>query len=61
MISWAPDGMTLLEAELFGHTRGAFTGAVRAHKGRFALAGRGTIFLDEIGDTTAEFQTKLRA
>ena len=50
---------TLLESELFGHTRGAFTGAVNARKGRFALAGRGTIFLDEIGDTTAEFQTKL--
>jgi len=50
---------TLLESELFGHTRGAFTGAVNARKGRFALAGRGTIFLDEIGDTSAEFQTKL--
>lgn len=50
---------TLLESELFGHTRGAFTGAVSARKGRFALAGRGTIFLDEIGDTSAEFQTKL--
>ena len=49
----------LLESELFGHTRGAFTGAVNARKGRFALAGRGTIFLDEIGDTAAEFQTKL--
>ena len=49
----------LLESELFGHTRGAFTGAVSARKGRFALAGRGTIFLDEIGDTAAEFQTKL--
>jgi DNA-binding NtrC family response regulator len=50
---------TLLESELFGHTRGAFTGAVNTRKGRFALAGRGTIFLDEIGDTSAEFQTKL--
>jgi len=49
----------LLESELFGHTRGAFTGAVNARKGRFALAGCGTIFLDEIGDTSAEFQTKL--
>ena len=49
----------LLESELFGHTRGAFTGAVNARKGRFALAGRGTIFLDEIGDTTADFQTRL--
>ena len=49
----------LLESELFGHTRGAFTGAVSARRGRFALAGRGTIFLDEIGDTSADFQTKL--
>ena len=50
---------TLLESELFGHTRGAFTGAVNARNGRFALAGRGTIFLDEIGDTSPDFQTKL--
>ena len=49
----------LLESELFGHTRGAFTGAVNARKGRFALAGRGTILLDEIGDTSPEFQTKV--
>jgi DNA-binding NtrC family response regulator len=51
--------VTLLESELFGHTRGAFTGAVNPRRGRFALAGRGTIMLDEIGDTCAEFQTKL--
>ena len=50
---------TLLESELFGHTRGAFTGAVDSRRGRFALAGRGTIFLDEIGDTSLDFQTKL--
>ena len=50
---------TLLESELFGHTRGAFTGAVNAKRGRFALAGRGTIFLDEIGDTSPDFQTRL--
>jgi DNA-binding NtrC family response regulator len=50
---------TLLESELFGHTRGSFTGAVNSRKGRFSLAGRGTVFLDEIGDTTPEFQTKI--
>lgn len=50
---------TLLESELFGHVRGAFTGAHAARRGRFELAGRGTIFLDEIGDTSPEFQTKL--
>jgi two-component system, NtrC family, response regulator AtoC len=50
---------TLLESELFGHVRGSFTGAVSDRRGRFALAGCGTIFLDEIGDTTAEFQAKL--
>ena len=50
---------TLLESELFGHVRGAFTGAVSDRRGRFALAGRGTIMLDEIGDTSPEFQTKL--
>jgi DNA-binding NtrC family response regulator len=50
---------TLLESELFGHVRGAFTGAVSSRKGFFELAGTGTIFLDEVGDTTLEFQTKL--
>ena len=50
---------TLLESELFGHVRGAFTGATGDRKGRFALAGRGTIFLDEIGDTTVDLQAKL--
>jgi len=50
---------TLLESELFGHVRGSFTGAARDRRGRFALAGRGTIFLDEIGDTSTDFQAKL--
>ncbi len=50
---------TLLESELFGHVRGAFTGAHETRRGRFALAGKGTIFLDEIGDTTIDFQSKL--
>jgi DNA-binding NtrC family response regulator len=50
---------TLLESELFGHVKGAFTGAVANHRGRFALAGSGTIFLDEVGDTSSEFQSKL--
>jgi len=50
---------TLLESELFGHVRGSFTGATSDRKGRFAIAGKGTIFLDEIGDTPPEFQAKL--
>jgi DNA-binding NtrC family response regulator len=50
---------SLLESELFGHLRGAFTGATNDRRGRFALARRGTIFLDEIGDTTIDFQSKL--
>ncbi len=50
---------TLLESELFGHVKGAFTGAVSSRRGYFEMAGSGTIFLDEIGDTSPEFQTKL--
>jgi DNA-binding NtrC family response regulator len=50
---------TLLESELFGHVKGSFTGAFNSRRGRFALAGAGTIFLDEIGDTSLDFQTKL--
>jgi len=49
----------VLESELFGHEKGAFTGAVRRKKGRFELAHEGTIFLDEIGDISAAMQLKL--
>jgi formate hydrogenlyase transcriptional activator len=49
----------LLESELFGHERGAFTGAVASHLGRFALADGGTLFLDEIGDMSLDLQPKL--
>ena len=50
---------TLLESELFGHERGAFTGAVARHKGKFEMAHHGTIFLDEIGDVSAKLQLDL--
>jgi two-component system response regulator AtoC len=50
---------TLLESELFGHEKGAFTGAIAQRKGRFEMANKGTIFLDEIGEMTLSTQKKL--
>jgi PAS domain S-box-containing protein len=50
---------SLAESELFGHERGAFTGAVQQKKGRFELAHNGTIFLDEVGELSADVQVKL--
>jgi len=50
---------TLLESELFGHEKGAFTGAINQRKGRFEMAHKGTIFLDEVGEMTLATQKKL--
>ena len=50
---------SLLESELFGHVKGSFTGAFRDKKGKFEIAGEGTIFLDEISETSLNFQAKL--
>ena len=58
-VSCAAIPETLLEAELFGYEKGAFTGAAKQKKGRFELASKGTIFLDEIGELSTTIQVKL--
>lgn len=58
-VSCAALAETLLEAELFGHEKGAFTGAIERKKGKFELADGGTIFLDEIGDISPKLQADL--
>lgn len=59
VVNCAAISETLLESELFGHEKGAFTGANKRHEGRFMNADKGTIFLDEIGETSPAMQAKL--
>lgn len=59
MVNLGGISQSLFESEMFGHAKGAFTGAVGARKGRFELADKGTIFLDEIGDLDLSSQVKL--
>jgi two-component system response regulator HydG len=59
VVNCAAIAETLLESELFGHEKGAFTGADKRHEGRFFLANHGTIFLDEIGEMPSTMQAKL--
>lgn len=58
-INCAAPPESVLESELFGHEKGAFTGAINSRKGRFELADKGTLFLDEIGEISPAFQAKL--
>lgn len=59
MVNLGGISQSLFESEMFGHVKGAFTGAVAARKGRFELADKGTIFLDEIGDLALPSQVKM--
>ncbi len=59
MVNLGGISQSLFESEMFGHTKGAFTGAVAARKGRFEMADKGTIFLDEIGDLDPASQVKM--
>lgn len=59
MVNLGGISQSLFESEMFGHVKGAFTGAVAARKGRFELADKGTIFLDEIGDLALSSQVKM--
>lgn len=59
MVNLGGISTSLFESEMFGHSKGAYTGAVSERKGRFELADKGTIFLDEIGDITQDCQVKL--
>lgn len=59
MVNLGGISQSLFESEMFGHAKGAFTGAIAARKGRFEMADKGTIFLDEIGDLDLSCQVKL--
>src|SRR5262249_16069174 len=58
-VNWGALSENLVESELFGHRKGAFTGADRDHKGLFEVANGGTLFLDEVGELNKNIQVKL--